>query len=263
MFYIYEHNLKIKNVMKREVLFLMLIIFVSLGIHPLSAYEKDSLKTSNNKKIVITFIKHGSLMFEYNNRIIHVDPVLRMGNYSELPGADLILVTHHHGDHWDLNAIEKVRKQNTRIIATHKCMENTEELTDVIIMENGDEKSIAGLDIHAVPAYNIKHKRDNGEPYHVKGQGNGYVVQFFDKKIYIAGDTENIPEMRQLENIDVAFLPMNLPYTMSPDMAADAAKMFRPKILYPYHFGKTDPSKLVDLLQDEEDIEVRIRDMGF
>ena len=129
-------------------------------------------------------------------------------------------------------------------------------------MKNGDIRIVKGLTIEAVPAYNLVHKRDNGQPFHPKGQGNGYVITFGDKRVYIAGDTENTPEMKALEAIDCAFLPMNLPYTMTPEMVADAAKAFKPKILYPYHYGKTDPAELVDLLKDEKDIEVRIRKMS-
>jgi len=128
-------------------------------------------------------------------------------------------------------------------------------------MKNGETKTVKGLKIEAVPAYNIVHKRSSGEPYHPKDKHNGYVITFGDKRVYVAGDTENIPEMKELKNIDVAFLPMNLPYTMDPEMAAKAAKSFKPKILYPYHYGDTDPTKLVELLKDEEDIEVRIREL--
>jgi L-ascorbate metabolism protein UlaG (beta-lactamase superfamily) len=117
------------------------------------------------------------------------------------------------------------------------------------------------LKIEAVPAYNIVHERSSGLPFHPKGNGNGYVITFGDKRVYVAGDTENTPEMKKLKDIDIAFLPMNLPYTMTPEMVADAAKAFRPKILYPYHFGNTDTSELVRLLEGEEGIEVRIRDM--
>ena len=128
-------------------------------------------------------------------------------------------------------------------------------------MNNGDVRSIEGLKIEAVAAYNIVHKRSDGTPFHPKGSGNGYIITFGDKKIYVAGDTENIPEMKDLKNIDVAFLPMNLPYTMTPEMVADAAKGFTPKILYPYHYGDTDPSRLAVLLKDPKEIEVRIRKM--
>ena len=104
--------------------------------------------------------------------------------------------------------------------------------------------------------------RSEGVPFHPEGVGNGYIVTFGDKKVYIAGDTENIPEMKNIKGIDIAFLPMNLPYTMTPEMVADAAKSFKPKVLYPYHFGETDTAKIVDLLKDEKEIEVRIRKMS-
>jgi len=128
-------------------------------------------------------------------------------------------------------------------------------------MSNSDVETIQGLRIEAVPAYNIVHQRSPGNPFHPKGAGNGYVITFGDRRVYVAGDTENTPEMKQLKNIDIAFLPMNLPYTMTPEMVADAAKAFRPNILYPYHYGQTDTSKLVSLLKDVQDIEVRIRDL--
>jgi len=127
------------------------------------------------------------------------------------------------------------------------------------VMKNGDVKTIDGLTVEAIPAYNLVHKRKNGKPFHPKGSGNGYIILFGDKRVYVAGDTENIPEMKNLKRIDIAFLPMNLPYTMTPEMVADAAKAFKPKVLYPYHYGKTDTSKLVQLLKDSKEIEVRIR----
>ena len=129
-------------------------------------------------------------------------------------------------------------------------------------MRNGDVRTVMGVLIEAVPAYNLVHKRGDGEPYHSKGTGNGYIMTFGDKRVYVAGDTENIPEMQSLTNIEVAFLPMNLPFTMTPEMVAEAAKAIRPEILYPYHYGDTDTSKLVDILKDQADIEVRIRRMA-
>ena len=128
-------------------------------------------------------------------------------------------------------------------------------------MMNGDLKTVEGLKIEAVPAYNLVHKRETGQPFHPKGSGNGYIITFGDKRVYIAGDTENISEMKGLKNIDIAFLPMNLPYTMTPEMVADAAKAFKPKILYPYHFGETDTSRVVSLLKGTPEVEVRIRRM--
>jgi L-ascorbate metabolism protein UlaG (beta-lactamase superfamily) len=127
-------------------------------------------------------------------------------------------------------------------------------------MKNGDVLTVQGIKIEAVPAYNIVQKRPDGQPFHPKGSGNGYILNFDKTRVYVAGDTESIPEMKQLQKIDIALLPMNLPYTMTPEMVADAAKAFQPKILYPYHYGQTDPNKLIDLLKDSK-TQVRVRQM--
>lgn len=220
-------------------------------------FTEDIIKTSAGD-LKITFIGHGSLMFTFGGKIIHVDPVSRVADYAELPQADLILITHHHGDHFELGVIGILRKENTTIVLTEIC---AEKVASGIVMKNGAVKTIGGLTIEAVPAYNLVHKRENGQFFHPKGEGNGYVVTFGDKRVYIGGDTENTPEMKGLKDIDIAFLPMNLPYTMTPEMVADAALAFRPKILYPYHTGDTDVSRIVELLKGEQDIEVRIRAM--
>lgn len=220
-------------------------------------YEADTIKTSTGD-LKITFIGHSTLMFAFKGKIIHVDPWSKLADYAEMPKADLILITHEHGDHFDTKAIDILRKAATSIVLTTAC---AERVPGGIIMQNGDVRAVSGLRIEAVPAYNIAHKRSEGQPFHPKGRGNGYVITFGDKRVYIAGDTENIPEMKSLENIDIAFLPMNLPYTMSPEMVADAAKTFEPKILYPYHYGQTDPNLLVNLLKDSNTVEVRIRKM--
>ncbi len=218
-------------------------------------FEKDTIQTSAGN-LEITFVGHGTLMLEFGGKVIHVDPVSREADYSKLPKADLILVTHEHGDHLDPKVVALLRKETTKIVLTEKCAETFE---GGIVMKNGDVQTVDGLKVEAVPAYNLLHKRPSGEPFHPKGNGNGYIITFGDKRVYIAGDTENTPEMKALQGIDVAFLPMNLPYTMTPEMVADAAKAFRPKILYPYHFGDTDTSQIVKLLADEPSIEVRIR----
>ena len=144
------------------------------------------------------------------------------------------------------------------IIAPEKAAKKAANAT---IMKNGDTRTVFGINLEAVPAYNLVHKRESGQPFHPKGEGNGYILTFGETRIYIAGDTENIPEMKALKHIDVAFLPMNLPYTMTPEMTADAAKAFLPKILYAYHYGDTDPAALARLLKKEKRIEVRIRKM--
>ena len=220
-------------------------------------FEKDIIKTSAGD-LAITFIGHGSLMLNFGGKVIHVDPYSQLTDYGKLPKADLILVAHDHPDHLDPVALQSVRTKDTMVILTEGC---AEKVAGGISMKNGDVQTVMGIKIEAVPAYNLLHKRPDGQLFHPRGFGNGYVLTFGDKRIYVAGDTENIPEMKSLAGIDYAFLPMNLPYTMTPEMAADAAKMFRPKVLYPYHYGETDPSLLAALLKDSPDIEVRIRKM--
>ncbi|MEN6330736.1 MAG: MBL fold metallo-hydrolase [Smithella sp.] len=217
----------------------------------------DNIKTGEGD-LSITFLGHATLMISFNGKIIHVDPVSENADYSNLPKADLILVTHEHYDHCDLEAISAIRTDKTVMVISPDV---AEQVKGGVIMKNGDKKTIQGLLIEAVPAYNLINMRSPGVPYHGKGTGNGYIITCGGKRIYIAGDTENIPEMKDLKNIDIAFLPMNLPYTMTPEMVADAAKAFRPGILYPYHYGETNVQKLIDLLKDEKNIEVRIRKM--
>ncbi len=220
-------------------------------------FERDTIKTTGGD-LVITFIGHASLMMQYGGRIIHVDPWSRLADYASLPKADLVLITHEHGDHLDVQALDKIRTNSTKVVLTEACVQ---KVKGGAVMRNGDTREIDGVKIEAVPAYNLVHIRDDGTPFHQKGEGNGYILTFGRTRLYIAGDTENTPEMKALQNIDIAFLPMNLPYTMTPEMVADAAKAFKPRILYPYHYGTTDPSKLVELLKGEKGIEVRVRKM--
>jgi L-ascorbate metabolism protein UlaG (beta-lactamase superfamily) len=220
-------------------------------------FETDTIKTPAGD-LKITFIGHGTLMFSFQGRIIHVDPFGEMADYTKLPKADIILLTHDHRDHLDPKVLSTLRTEKTVTLLTQTC---AKQIEGGIVMNNDDLKTIEGLKIEAVPAYNIVHKRDTGQPFHPKGIGNGYVITFGDKRVYVAGDTENIPQMKELKNIDIAFLPMNLPFTMTPEMVADAAKAFKPKILYPYHYSKTDPSNLLNLMKDTKEIEVRIRKM--
>jgi L-ascorbate metabolism protein UlaG (beta-lactamase superfamily) len=238
------------------ILFLSFLMF-SMVFSAKHQFQTDTISTAEGP-LQITFIKHATLMFNYDGKVIHVDPVGQYADYSQMPKADLILVTHHHGDHLDPEAIEKIRKDNTVVICTETCAEKIDNAT---VMNNDDSMEVMGIEIKAVPAYNIVHKRNSGDPYHPKGVGNGYVLTMGGKKVYIAGDTENIPEMKNLPGIDIAFLPMNLPYTMTPEMVADAVEMIHPKVLYPYHYGDTDVNKLLELLKDKKYVEVRVREM--
>ncbi len=237
---------------------LMVILVLGFGVAAISSkYEKDTIPTSQGN-LVITFLGHGSLIMTYGGKTIQVDPYGEVADYSRLDRADLVLITHDHYDHLDPAALKSVLKPGTAVVAARSCKG---KVKDAIIMSNGDKETPLGLKIEAVPAYNLVHKRPDGHPFHPKGDGNGYIVTFGDKRVYIAGDTENTVEMKALKNIHIAFLPMNLPYTMTPEMVADAAKAFRPKILYPYHYGETDATALAKLLQGEKGIEVRIREM--
>ncbi|NOZ61957.1 MAG: MBL fold metallo-hydrolase [Calditrichaeota bacterium] len=245
--------------MRKITLFFVGVFFLSFNsAFAQKTFRTDTIATSQGP-LLITAVGHASLMFQFQGKVIHVDPVMKEADYSKMPAADLILLTHEHYDHLDPVAIKNIWKKNTVIVMTRPCAEKCKR--KAIFMKNGDVKTVLGWKIEAVPAYNIKHKRRDGKPFHPRGRGNGYIITFGDKRVYIAGDTENTPEMKNLKNIDIAFLPMNLPYTMTPEMVADAAKAFRPKILYPYHYGDTDPQKLVDLLKNEKEIEVRIRDL--
>ncbi len=242
--------------MKTLVLIVMGMFATTLG----SDYATDVFKTSGGD-LTIGFIGHGTLLFEFQGMVIHVDPTMREADYSKMPDADLILVTHHHGDHLDATAIDHIRKEDCPIVMTPACLEQLEDFEGAEVMKNGESKTVKGIPVDAVAAYNIAHKRPGGEAYHPKGQGNAYVLTFGDKKVLIGGDTENVPEIKALKGIDIAFLPMNLPYTMTPEMVADAARAIQPKVLYPYHYGNTDAAELVRLLQDEKAIEVKIREL--
>jgi len=241
--------------MKGSLLFLALVA-AGLNAGAAQAFEEDIIPTSAGN-LGITFIGHGTLMFRHGGKVVHVDPWSELADYGKLPKADLVLITHEHRDHLDLKAIDAIRKEGTVIIATEIV---AKQVKGALVMKNGDAKAFLGIPVEAVAAYNLVHMRSPGTPYHPKGDGNGYVITFADKRVYVAADTENTPEMKALKNIDVAFLPMNLP-TMTPEMVADAAKTLQPKILYPYHFRGTDTRKLVTLLKDEKGIEIRIRKM--
>ena len=221
------------------------------------AFESDLIPT-NSGNLEITFIGHGTLMLSLDNSVIHIDPVPEMADYTKLPKGDIILITHGHPDHFNIETIDLLRKRGTTVVLPEIF---AWEVKNCVVLKNGDSLEVHNLLIEAVPAYGVVQMRSPGTLFHPRGEGNGYVITFGDKRVYIAGDTENIPEMKQLEAVDVAFLPMNLPYTMTPEMAADAALMIRPKILYPYHFGNSDTLKLVDLLKNYPEIEIRIRNL--
>jgi len=235
-----------------------LIIFIAMALPSFSQKFPvfDTFPTSAGV-VEMHFIGHGSLMFRVNNFVIHVDPVSSSGSYENLPKADIILVTHEHFDHLDPDLITRLRKDETILFSTEKV---AVQVKWAQVMKAGDKNMTENIAIEAVPAYNIVNMRAPGQPFHPKGNGIGFILSIGDKKIYVAGDTENTPEMKALKNIDVAFLPMNLPYTMTPEMVADAVEAFKPAILYPYHFSDTNTDTIVELLKGSG-TEVRIRNL--
>ena len=231
-----------------------------------NSYQVEYIPSGGgNDPLVITLIKHGSLEFAYKGMSIQVDPVSGYGKNTdyakEFPKADAILITHEHGDHLDKNAITALSSDKTEIILNAKSQQ---QIGLGRVLANGDFCTLfpVGISVWAVPAYNTTPGR---EQFHPKGNGNGYLLSFLGSlSAYVAGDTEDIPEMvdipkiRPAMRISVAFLPVNQPYTMTVDQCVNAAKMVNPEVLIPYHFSQTDLSGLADRLPE---MKVLLRDM--
>jgi L-ascorbate metabolism protein UlaG (beta-lactamase superfamily) len=198
-------------------------------------------------------IQHASLILKAGGKVMYVDPA--QGTYDGLPQADYILITDIHGDHMAPAVVAKLKKAST-VIVTPKAA--ADKFPGAIVMANGETKTVGEFEVAAVPMYNLKPAPD-GQTYHDKGRGNGYIVTYGGKRFYFAGDTEGIPEMRALKNIDVAFIPMNLPYTMTPADAAEAVRSFHPAVVYPYHYRGQDTAVFAKALEGTG-IDVRLRD---
>jgi L-ascorbate metabolism protein UlaG (beta-lactamase superfamily) len=226
---------------------------------PAAARAVDAVDVEPTRGVNLTIrpLTHAAVLLQWRGKVVYADPV---GNqeWGKLPKADLIVITHEHGDHCSPETVAKIRKSDTRIVANAECAKH---FPGAVVMRNGDHRLVESVGIVAVPAYNMVRKGPNGQFFHPKGRDNGYVLTFADKRVYLAGDTEAIPEMARLQHIDVAFLPINLPYTMPPAEAAKAARMFKPRILYPYHQGQSNPAELKSLLADLKGTEVRVRSL--
>ena len=232
-----------------------LLPFVLAGAMPLmAAVSPDTVSTSLGP-LKITPIKHASVMLEFGGKVIHVDP-WSQGDYAGLPKADVIFITDIHGDHMDPAKIAEIKKDSTVIVAPAAVAKTVTEAT---IINNGESKTIAGIQVEAVPMYNLVRGPSAGKLFHDKGRGNGYVLTLGGKRIYFSGDTEGVPEIRALKNIDIAFMTMNLPYTMPPEEAAECVKAFKPKIVYPYHYRNSDLNVFTNALKEEKGIEVRLQ----
>lgn len=223
---------------------------------PTTTVETDIFTTPKGKLVKIHALMHSSIRIEFDGREIEIDPCAnlrsRTVDYSTMPKADIILVTHEHFDHYDTAALRLLSSEKTQLIMNPRCVELYGSGT---AMKNGDRLQLADdITLEAVPAYNTTKGR---EQFHPKGRDNGYIIILDGLRIYIAGDTEDIPEMYDIEGaIDIAFLPCNQPYTMTPEQLVRVAKKIKPKILFPYHYGETDVSGIPTQLQG---IDVRIR----
>jgi len=244
----------------RTLLFLLLWLPASLSTA--QRPDPDRISTGNGD-IVIQPILHGTLVLEWNGHTIYVDPYGGAEAFQGVASPDLILITDIHGDHLDEKTLDALPETTARIIAPQAVFDQmSQKYKDrTVILSNGGQREESGIGVKAIPMYNLPEEADSK---HVKGRGNGYILQIADKTVYISGDTEDIPEMRALKNIDVAFICMNLPYTMDIEQAADAVLEFKPAIVYPYHYrGRPDMSdteafrKLVN--KEDEKIEVRLR----
>ena len=220
----------------------------------LLAAAADTIPASGGN-ITIVPINHATLQIAHGQHVIDVDPVAQ-ANFGTLPPPSIILVTDIHPDHLDPASIAKLKKDTTTVVAPAAA---AGKLTGATVIANGEIKTVDGVTIEAVPMYNLQRGPAAGQLFHDKGRGNGYIVTLGGKRIYIAGDTECTPEMKALKNIDVAFVPMNLPYTMPPSEAADCVKAFKPKIVYPYHYRGQNLDEFANALKGTG-IDVRIRD---
>jgi L-ascorbate metabolism protein UlaG (beta-lactamase superfamily) len=254
-----SHTILHSHINRKEAIVKLLTLLFTLSAVALAVPSRPvETFTTKQGPLKITAIRHASIMIEAGEQVIHVDP-WSQGNYEGLPKADVILITDIHGDHMDPKFLPTVRKASTVVIAPEAVAKT---VTDANVLRNGEHKQIGKWNIEAVPMYNEKRGPSPGKLYHDKGRGNGYVLGYGGLRIYISGDTEGVAEMRALKDIDVAFLCMNLPYTMPPEEAAEAAKAFRPKIVYPYHYRESDLSGFQNALAGTG-IEVRIRNWYY
>lgn len=209
--------------------------------------QTDTFKTKSGKEVIFTAVKHASIRINFDGKEIEVDPVRSLKpptDYSRFPKADYILVTHEHFDHCDTAAIRQLEKPTTVIVTNANC---AKIIGKGKVMHNGDHLQIDDeITIDAVPAYNITPGK---EKYHPKGRNNGFILTLDGFRVYISGDTEDIPEMRNIKDIDVAFLSTNQPFTMTPEQSARAAKTIKQKVLFPYHYSDTDIQKVAALLK--------------
>lgn len=243
-----------------------MILVASLGILPLlvlantSNRQADVIQTSRGD-LRITPVYHGSVMLEFGGKVIHVDP-WSQGDFTGLPPADLIVITHTHADHLDRAMVDKLHKPETIIVGPPAVTDTLNCAPACGVVEpigDSEQRTVMGIGFEGVPMYNVVFGSGPGKPYHHKGIGSGYVLNFGETRVYFSGDTECTPEMKALKNIAVAFLAMNPPRTETTLEAAACVKAFKPKIVYPYHYRGSKLEEFSDALKDTPGVEVRIR----
>jgi L-ascorbate metabolism protein UlaG (beta-lactamase superfamily) len=222
--------------------------------------QPDSLATDDGD-LIIQPVNHATVILSFGSEIIYVDPVGGGPRYKAFNKPTAILITHAHGDHFDVPTLEAIAATAKVIIAPQKVIDGlpADLKAKSKLMANGDTGTVNGIAVNAVPAYNTTPERAT---YHPKGEGNGYILSFSDAKVYVAGDTEDTPEMRALTGIGIAFLPMNLPYTMTGQQAAAAVQEFKPLLVYPYHYGEDgkEPANFAAAMHGFAGVDVRQRD---
>jgi len=246
--------------MRQSITLCVLLSLLCLNAFGAATPNKQTDEIMTSKGVLrLTPLYHGSVMLEFDGKIIHIDP-WSQADYTGLPQADLILSTHSHADHMDAMLMNKLKKPTTTIVAPPAVADTLNGAVGIVkAISNGEKKTFLGIDIEAVPMYNLVQGSEPGNPFHHKGIGNGYVLGFGDTRVYISGDTEAIPEMKALKNITVAFICMNPPRTMSTLEAAEAVKAFRPKIVYPYHYRGQNTQEFAAALKTTSGVEVRLR----
>lgn len=242
--------------MIRNVLCIVLMLLVFSNAHGQRRYERDTLRTDNGKTLIVTFLGGASLLFDYEGTRIYFDPTTYTGSFSNLPTADYIFITSHHKDHCDKRAVDAIASPGTKLFVSDKAKY---VVNRGMVLFNWQDIRIDGLRIEAIPSYS-DFKNNEGKPYHPRGEGNGYIITVGGTRIFVAGDTQNTEELRSLKWIDIAFLPLKAPFTMSPQAFTEAVTAFQPKVVYPYNYRGTDPRELEVLLEDSG-IELRIRRM--
>ncbi len=238
-----------------------IVLSVSAALYAASSNKQVDIVKTSQGELRVRPLFHGSVLLEFGGKIIEVDP-WSQADYTDIPPADMIVITHTHADHLDHPLIDKIRKPGTIFVGPPAVIDTLNCAPACGVMQtvsDSEKKTVMGIVFEGVPMYNIVNGSAPGMPFHHKGIGSGYVITFGDTRVYFSSDTECTPEMKALKNIDVAFLSMNPPRTGTPVEAAECAKAFKPKIVYAIHYRGANPEEFRDALKGTSGVEVRLR----